>query len=373
MKVFMTGGGTGGHVNPAIAIADCIKENQKDSEIVFVGTARGIENKLAAKAGYPIRHVEIRGLKRSLSLSNIKTAYYVLTAPGKAKKLIKEFKPDIVVGTGGYVCWPVLKAAAAMGIPTALHESNAVPGVAVKLLENKVDRIFVNFESTKEFLSHPEKVMRVGNPLRSDFLALSTEQARERLGIAGRYKHFILSCGGSLGAERVNDMVLQLMKDYTAKHPDVYHMHACGSIEKEACFAKFKEMGLEQYSNIELVEYIYDMPLRMAAADLVINRAGAMTLSELAVQKKPCVLIPSPNVTNNHQFKNASALEKEGAAIVFEERDITAEKLLRAVASILDSDEKRRSMAQAIGQFALTDAKKRIYQELCRLVEEKEK
>jgi len=191
--------------------------------------------------------------------------------------------------------------------------------------------------------------------------------------MSGHYKHFILSCGGSLGAEKVNDLVLRLMQDYTAKHPEVYHIHACGSIEKEACFAQFKEMGLDRYDNIELVEYIYDMPLRMAAADLVINRAGAMTLSELAVQKKPCILIPSPNVTNNHQFKNASALEKKGAAIVFEEKEATPEKLLHAVASILDSDEKRRAMAQAIGGFAFADSKKRIYQELCRLAERKEK
>ena len=373
MRVLMTGGGTGGHINPAIAIADCIKENQKESEIAFVGTAKGMENKLVGKAGYPIFHVEIRGLKRSLSLSNLKTAYYVLTSPHKAKKVIQDFKPDLVVGTGGYVCWPVLKAASMMGIPTALHESNAVPGVAVRLLEKRVDKIFVNFESTIAALSHPEKAVRVGNPLRSDFSGLTQAAARRQLGLSEEFRYFILSCGGSLGAEKINDMALRLMKDYTAHHPEIYHLHACGSIEKEACFAEFKRLGLDQFSNLELVEYIYDMPQRMAAADLIIGRAGAMTLSELALQKKPCVLIPSPNVTNNHQFKNANVLAAKGAAVVFEEKDLTGEKLIGAVSGLLADEKRLQAMAKAIGCFAVPDSKKRIYGELCALVKSKKR
>lgn len=260
-----------------------------------------------------------------------------------------------------------------MGIPTALHESNAVPGVAVRLLEKRVDKIFVNFESTIAALSHPEKAVRVGNPLRSDFSGADPGGRPQAVRPVRGISIFHPLLRGSLGAEKINDMALRLMKDYTAHHPEIYHLHACGSIEKEACFAEFKRLGLDQFSNLELVEYIYDMPQRMAAADLIIGRAGAMTLSELALQKKPCVLIPSPNVTNNHQFKNANALAAKGAAVVFEEKDLTGEKLIGAVSGLLADEKRLQAMAKAIGCFAVPDSKKRIYGELCALVKSKKR
>ena len=301
MRVIMTGGGTGGHVNPAIAIANTIKRNDPDSEILFVGTERGIENKLTAAEGYPIRHVEIRGFRRSLSLSNIKAAYLAFVSPIKAKKIVKEFKPDIVIGTGGYVCWPVLVAASKMGIPTAVHESNAYPGVAVCKLQPYVDRIWLNFEESAKHLSASEKIAHVGNPLRTSFGSVSREEARKKLGIEGKYDFYILSYGGSMGAEKVNDACLELMRDFGLENEGVLHQHATGSIEWKAAKEKFKELGLEKKENLVLSEYIYDMPLRMAAADIVISRAGAMTVSELAMMKKTSIMIPSPNVTNNHQ------------------------------------------------------------------------
>ncbi len=372
MKVLMTGGGTGGHVNPAIAIADCIAENEPGSEIAFVGTARGIENKLLAGSPYPLYHVEIRGLKRSLSLSNLKTAYYVLRAPGKAKRLLRDFQPELVVGTGGYVCWPVLKAAQDMGIPTALHESNAVPGVAVRMLEKRADRIFLNFEEAAEYLKYPQKAMHTGNPLRGGFSAIDRAQARRKLDPAGKYALRILSFGGSMGAERVNDMVLTLMRDYVAGNKKIYHLHACGAIERDLCSAQYADMGLSRCENTALEEYIYDMPEQMAAADLVICRAGAMTLSELAMQNKACLLIPSPNVTGNHQLKNAQALERAGAAAVFEEKDFAADpdRFVRTAAELLTDGGRRQAMEKAIGNFCVPDAKKRIYKELRRLADQ---
>lgn len=368
MRVIMTGGGTGGHVNPAIAIADSIKENIPDSVIAFVGTSHGIENKLVPKAGYELFHVEMEGLRRSLSLKNIKTAYYVFTAPHKAKKLLKKFKPDLVIGTGGYVCWPVVKSASELGIPTALHESNAIPGVAVRMLEGKADRIFVNFEKTIERLSHPDKAMLVGNPLRGDFSGVDYVSAREKLGITGKYEKFLLSCGGSMGAERVNDLMLAFMRDYVSHHPEVYHVHATGAIEKELCTARFKEMGLDKYENIRLVEYIYDMPLEMAAADIVVNRAGAMTISELAYEGKAAVLIPSPNVTDNHQYKNAAALAEKGAAVLFEEGKTSPDEFVKELSRLIEDDVKRAEMSRAIKAFAVPDSKKLIYNELIKLV-----
>ncbi len=376
MRVLMTGGGTGGHVNPALAIANTIRQNDPTAEIAYVGTKRGIESKLVPAAGYPLYFVEIQGMRRSLSLSNLKTIYLTLTSPAKARKIIKEFKPDLVVGTGGYVSWPVVKAASQMGIPCALHESNAVPGVAVKMLARAVDRIYLNFEETGAELPCKEKILRVGNPLGRSFATLTREEARRHLGIPDKYKYCILSYGGSMGAERLNAAVLKMMRDFTAKHPEVFHLHATGSIEKELCGGWFAEMGLDKYENIRLTEYIYDMPYQMAAADLIICRAGAMTVSELAMAGKCAVFIPSPNVTNNHQYKNAKVLVDAGAAALFEEKELESTEAapLTALTEQLLSPNgaaARQSMSEKIRAFAVPDANKRIYQDLLALVQRK--
>lgn len=375
MRVLMTGGGTGGHVNPALAIADIIKTNIPDSVIEYVGTSRGIENKLVPKAGYRLHHVEIRGLRRSLSLSNIKTAYYVLTSPSKAAKLIRSFKPDIVIGTGGYVCWPVIKAAADMGIPTVLHESNAVPGVAVKMLSSKVDRIYLNFEATGESLACKEKLLHVGNPLLSRFSDVTKGEARRKMGVPDECKYFLLSYGGSLGAEKVNETMLRVMKEFTSKHPEIYHIHATGSGEHAACSVTFASAGLDKYKNLKLVEYIYDMPYQMAAADVVVCRAGAMTVSELAMAGKCAVFIPSPNVTNNHQFKNAKVLADDGAAYVFEESTLSDGGFDEKLAFLLSEagDSARIETEKRIKKFAVPDAGKLIYKDILKLVEEKKR
>lgn len=374
MRVLITGGGTGGHVNPALAIANTIKQNDPDAVIAYVGTKRGIENKLVPKAGYPMYYVDVKGIKRSLSPSNIKAAYLALTSPIKAKKIIREFKPDIVVGTGGYVSWPVVKAASQMGIPTALHESNAIAGVAVKMLQKSVDRIYLNFEKTGESLSCDRaKLMKVGNPILGGFSSMTREEARKKLGIPYKYKYVILSYAGSMGAEKVNDAVLCLMREFTAKHPEVYHIHATGSIELELCTSQFKEMGLDKCENIELCEYIYDMPVRMAAADITINRAGAMTISELAATGKCSIFIPSPNVAENHQYKNAKVLSDAGAAALFEEKELTdgAKPLIEEVEKLLsdEGDELRAERSEKIRQFAVSDANKLIYNDLVKLAQ----
>lgn len=378
MRVLMTGGGTGGHVNPALAIANTIRENDASAVIEYVGTEHGIESKLVPAAGYSLHYVEIQGIRRSLSLSNLKTAYLTLTSPGKAKKLIREFQPDLVVGTGGYVSWPVIRAAASLGIPCALHESNAYPGVAVRMLAGAADRIYLNFAETGEVLGHPEKLLRVGNPILHPTEILDRDAARRKLGIPDRYQYFILSYGGSMGAERLNAAVLKLMRDFTAKHPEVYHLHATGSIEKELCGTWFHEMGLDQYENIKLVEYIYDMPQQMAAADLVICRAGSMTISELAMAGKCAVFIPSPNVTENHQYKNAKVLLDHGAAVLFEEKELEpteAAPLTEKVAHLLsrDGEAERHGMEEKIRSFAMPDANKQIYLDLLDLVKNKKK
>lgn len=367
MRVLMTGGGTGGHVNPAIAIADTIRENMPDAQIAFVGTDRGIENKLVPDAGYPLYHVNVMGLRRSLSLKNIKAAYLALTSPGKARRIIRQWEPDIVIGTGGYVSWPVVKAAAGMGIPTALHESNAVPGMAVKMLAGAVDRIYLNFTEAGEGLHCPEKLLHVGCPLRGGFAGISRETARRELNIPAEAV-YVLSYGGSLGAEKVNAAVLDLMESYTGGKKNIIHYHATGSIEKDIAAEWFQDKKLDQFDNVHLTEYIFDMPRQMAAADIVICRAGAMTISELAEAGKCAVLIPSPNVTNNQQYRNAKVLADKGAAALLTENEQLSGALRDTVARLVENDGLRRQQSEKIKGFAVPDANKRIFQDVQKLI-----
>ncbi len=370
MRVLMTGGGTGGHVNPAIAIANKIREKENDSVIAFVGTERGIENKLAPKYGYEVYHVEIQGLKRSLSLSNVKTAYLMMTSVVKAKKIVREFDPDVVIGTGGYVCWPLVKAASLLGVPTVLHESNALPGKAVKRLQKRVDKIYTNFEVTRDLLKCREKTERVGNPLISGFENLSKREARIKIGAEGKYRRVLLSFGGSLGARTLNLNALEIAERYVKDHGEVLYIHSTGSHDYPMMKEEVEKRGLDGLSNFDLCEYIYDMPYKMAAADLVICRAGAMTLSEIAMLGKPSVLIPSPNVTDNHQYKNAAELEKGGAAAVFEEKDLEESTVADKVAELFASPEKLDSMAENVKKFAVNDAAEIIYEGVRGLADE---
>ena len=368
MKVLLAGGGTGGHINPAIAIANTIKDHDKNAEIAFIGTKKGLENKLVANAGYPIYHIEMRGLRRSLSLSNLKTAYYYFTAPHKAKKLLLALEPDVVIGTGGYLCWPLLHAAAKLGIPTAVHESNAIPGKAVKMLEKEVDRIYINFPGTVDYLREKDKIRCVGNPLIAPPALEKSGDLKKSLKIPAGTKHVILSFGGSLGAERINEEVLCLMSSLSAKNPEIFHIHATGKIEHEAAMAKAAEYGLDRCPNIRLVEYIYDMPLWERIADVVICRAGAMTISEMALLGVPCILIPSPNVVNNHQYENAKRLADAGAAILLEEKFLTPNVLYDSVYDILYHKETAQRLSKNIKSFANPEAKEEIYEDLRMLV-----
>ena len=370
MKVLLAGGGTAGHINPAIAIANTIKARDKNAEIAFIGTKKGMENNLVAKAGYPLYHIEMRGLRRSLSLSNIKTAYYYFTAPIKAKKLLLDYQPDVVIGTGGYLCWPLLHAAAKLGIPTAVHESNAIPGKAVKMLEDDVDRIYINFPTTEQYFTETDKILCVGNPLITMPDTKTETDLREKLGIPANTKKILLSFGGSLGAQRVNEEVLALMRDYTAHHPEIFHIHATGKIEYEDAMAMAKEYGVDDKPNIRLLEYIYDMPLWEKAADAVICRAGAMTIAEMALLGKACILIPSPNVANNHQYENAKRLSDANAAIMHEEKNLTPSALIESVQSILEDEEAASSLSQAIKGFAKPEAADDIYKDLLLLTSE---
>ena len=370
MRVLFTGGGTGGHVNPALAIADIIKSKCPDAEIAFIGTKRGIENRLVGKEGYKIYHIGAAGFNRKALLSpkNVAAAWYYVTSPIKVKKIIKTFKPDIVIGTGGYVCYAPLKAASELGIPTMVHESNAYPGLAVKMLQKSIDKILLNFAEGEKYITEKEKIAVVGNPTRSAFEDYDKNEARKELGIGDDKKYVLLSCGGSLGAPCINEAALEIMKKIDINHPEILHIHASGKYHFEEFSKRFAELGLDKYKNIEISEYIYDMPKKLAAADVVISRAGAMTVTEMAKMRKPCIMIPSAHVVDDHQYKNAKTLEDEGAVVLIKEDKDTSKLTCEALENLLKDGKKRDEMSKNIAKFAKNNVSELIWTEIEKLL-----
>ncbi len=364
MRAVLSGGGTAGHINPAISIAKKILEQEPDSQILFVGTPTGMENRLVEKAGFPIRHIEVQGIKRKFTAENIKAAYLAFTGVGKAKKILKEFRPDVVIGTGGYVSWPVLRAASKMKIPTLIHEQNAFPGLTTRRLSKYVDRVCLSFEASRSYFQGKEKkLVLTGNPVDPQVGKLSRAKCRSELGITAP---FLLSFGGSLGATVINRAMFYTAKEYSAKKP-VFHTHVFGKREYASYMDLEKEEQICRFGNVKFCEYLYDMPRQLTAADLVVCRAGAITLAELAIMEKPAILIPSPNVTDNHQYKNALVYQEAGAAVLMEESDLTEEKLAKKIAELLTSPEKLRTMSKNMKKLAQLGANEAIWQEIQRM------
>lgn len=319
MKVILSCGGTGGHIYPAIAIADKIREKYSDAQILFIGTKKGMENSLVPAAGYDIKGIDARGFDRRNVLNNVKTVKTVVQGGKEAAAIIKEFAPDIVIGTGGYVTGTVLTAAHRQGIKCCIHEQNAVPGVANKMLSQFVDKVFVSFEGTEKSFAHPNRVVFTGNPIRSDFTKLSREKERRALGLADS-DILILAFGGSLGAEILNREVMDLSGEIA--QPGIKLYFVTGKRYYEEIKARYDACGIPEF--MTLVPYADNMPQLMTASDLVVSRAGAIAVSEITASGKPSVLIPSPNVTNNHQYWNARAVSDAGAAILLEEKNMPA-------------------------------------------------
>ena len=372
MRVLFSGGGTGGHISPALAMADIIKNNVPGAEIAFVGTKTGIESSLIPQAGYKLYCVNVKGIQRSFSPSNIKSLFLAYTSPIRARRIIKDFKPDIVIGTGGYACWPALKAAASMGIPTMIHESNALPGMAVRRLQNTVDVVMTNFEATRELLSPDANVINVGNPLRSACNTWTREEARKKLGIKDNVKFVTLSFGGSLGAERVNRAAAEMMGNFASDYDDIMCFHVGGKRQYESAKSYFTAYGLERDPRFVLMEYTNDLPIYMAAADAVICRGGAMTLTEIAKMGKPSIIIPSPNVVDNHQYKNAKALADADAAVVICEDELSVDgkcMVCEAMKRLYNDSALRERMSNNVRRFAKPDVEKDIYKAICNLLE----
>lgn len=371
MRVLLTGGGSGGHVNPAIAIADTIKMNIPDAEILFAGVEGGKECDLVPHANYELRYVESQGFDRSLSPKNLKALALALTSPRsqKTRAILEEFRPDIVIGTGGFVCWPLVRAAAIAGIPTMLHESNCRPGLAVKMLQSSVDTILLNFEETRQYLHCRKKCVVVGNPLRGGFGSIPKERARVKLGLA-EHENMVLFTAGSHGSAEVNAAVLEMLRTLAPTRPDTRFVLSAGVKNYDSAMALCKEYELSSFANVTVAPYIYEMAEHVAAADIVVTRAGAMSLSELARMGKACIVIPSPYVADNHQLRNATALSDRGAALLVEQKDFPCGALPRAMLKLLDEPETRRKLEKNIHAFAGEDANKLIYDLIVSAVED---
>ena len=370
MKILFTCGGTAGHINPAIALARLFQARHQDCQVLFAGADNGMERTLVPHEGYELRTVHVNTIHRAWKWKDIKhnimTVVTLHQARRQARAILDEFKPDLVVGTGGYASYPVVKEAARRGIPTAVHESNAVPGLTTKLLSKVVDRVMVGFEDSRKHYPHPERVVVTGTPVRRDFFDHTRKEARQALGLADD-RPLVLSYWGSLGADVMNRYMVDFFQAEAAEGFPFHHIHGAGRNYKSLT-AALAERGVDLTGGAEVREYIYDMPLVMAAADLVVCRAGASTISELTAIAKPCVLVPSPNVTNNHQEKNARVLEHHGAAVVLLEPEIDGAALYREVKELLADPEKRSNMSKALTELSVTDAAEEIYQTLMSLM-----
>ncbi len=373
MRVLFAGGGTAGHINPALAIAGYLRETEPDTAILYVGNAGGMEERLVPAAGFEFRSVKISGFQRKLSLQNIKrnaqTLVRVVTASNQAKKIIRDFKPDICVGTGGYVSGPVIREAMKLGIPAVIHEQNAYPGVTNKMLAKHASRVMLAVADAQRHFEANAHCVLTGNPVRQELAKADREDSRRALGLDAR--PLILSFGGSLGARSINEAVADLLV-YSSRTDRYQHIHGYGQYAKwMPDLVKEKGVMLEEHPGIELREYIHNMPQCMAAADLVICRAGAITLSELQALGKASILIPSPNVAENHQYHNAMALVKRDAAVLIEEKDLTGELLWKKVEEIFSRPGGAEELGKNAAKMAVPDACQRIVKIMHQVLEEK--
>ena len=341
MKVIMTGGGTGGHIYPAIAIADEIKSRHPDAEIIFVGTERGMEKDIVPKAGYPIKFITVSGLNRKNPIKLIKTLKDLNHGLHEAKQIIKEFKPDLVIGTGGYVCGPVMKTAAGMGIKTYIHEQNAFPGLTNKLLSRGAERVFVAFDDAKKYFKTKKEPVTVGNPVRHAFTEVDRQAARESLGVK-EDEFMVLSFGGSLGAQRINDemtVAAERLRDRAGLR--IFF------VTGKRYYSSIMENADKTNARVTYLQYIDDMPKYLNACDLAITRSGALTVSEITACGRASVMIPSPYVTNNHQYYNAKVVADRCGAILIEEKDLTNGEVADEIEQLMNDRQILEKMEKA--------------------------
>ena len=370
MNVIFTCGGTAGHINPAIAVANILKQRKPDCKILFIGAEGHMEEKLVPAAGFQLVTLPGSGLSRKLNADGIKKNIHavkcVVNAVAKCKKIIREFEADVIVGTGGYASFPAIYAGSRLGIPTVVHESNALPGLTTKLAAGVATKVMVCFEESVKHYKNPDAVEVVGMPVRQEFITTGKTEAKKLLGLEDC--QVVVSAFGSQGAKVMNENIAGMFPLEQEDGFPFHHIHAVGSFGWGWMPDKVRENGVdyENCPSIDMREYIFDMPTVMAAADVVIGRAGSATCNEIAVTGTPCILIPSPNVTGNHQEKNARVLENGGGAVVILEKDCSPEVLYAEVQGLLVDEQRREAMSKALHGMVKIDSAERI----CDIVEE---
>lgn len=369
MRIVLSGGGTGGHIYPAVAVARQLEAEEEPSAFLYIGGTRGLESKLVPEEKLPFRAIDITGFRRSLSLDNVKTVMRFLKGVRESKKMLKEFKPDVVVGTGGYVCGPVVYAASRLGIPTLIHEQNAIPGLTNKFLSRYASTVAVSFEGTESAFPGSKRVIYTGNPRATTVSVANPKRGFASLGIP-EDTTVVLVVGGSRGARAINEAMIE-MASLAVKEPKVHYVYVTGEPYYEETRKRLREKMGTLPNWLHVLPYIHNMPEVLACTSLIVNRAGASFLAEITALGLPSVLIPSPNVTNNHQEANARELERAGAAVVILEKDLTGESLYHAVTSITGNPETRKSMSAASLKLGKRDSAAVVVQELRRLAGKK--
>ena len=370
MKVIIAAAGTAGHINPALSIANIIKENEKDSEIVFIGTARGLENDLVPRAGYELKTIDAYGLSKEISIDNFKKICKTIKGIGEAKKIVKEFKPDIVIGTGGYICGATVLAAKANKVPVLLHESNAFPGMAIKMLAKKADTILVSFKDAIERIPNCKNVVFTGTPVKIKKQNYSINEKLKIINSVGlnETKPIILIFGGSQGAQKINEALIEIIEQKKNKNYQI--IWATGPKQFEIIKAELdkKNIDIKYISNCKILPYIYNMEEIENIADVVVARSGAMTITEIANLSKPSILIPLPNVSNDHQMYNAKVLEKVGAAKIIKNNELTGSLLNSEIEKIILDKEKCLKMGENAYKVSNQNVEEKIYREIDKLV-----
>ena len=375
MRAIIAAAGTAGHINPGIAIANEIKRQEKASKIIFIGTTRGLENDLVPRAGYELRTIEAYGLSKKLSIDNLKKMYKTLKGFGEAKKIIKEFQPDVVIGTGGYICGATISEAHKLGIPTLLHESNAFPGKAIKILARKTDTILVSFKDAIPRIKNAKNVVFTGTPVKIKKINYTNEIKKNKIKELGlkEDKPIVLIFGGSQGAQKINEAIIEIIENNLNKNYQV--IWATGpkqyDIIKEELDNKHK--NINRIENMKIVPYIYNMEEIMNLVDLIVARSGAMTVTEISNLGKPSILVPLPNVSHDHQLYNAKALENRGAAKILLNDELTGKILNEQIEKIVLDEKEMLHMGEKALSMATSNVEQKIYNEIKKICNRKRK
>lgn len=359
MKVIITGGGTGGHIYPALSIARKIKDKYNDAEILYVGTEKGLESKLVPKEGFTFHSIRVKGFSRKLSKDTLKSMKELALGMNDARRVLKEFSPDVVIGTGGYVCGPVVFLAAMKKIPSIIHEQNAFPGVTNKILSKVVDRVAASFEESKERFSNLEKVKITGNPIRQDLFKINKDSAYRDLEVKKNIP-LVLCFGGSGGQKSLNDAMLKFIAK-NSNNKFIQILHITGERFYENFVDDLKKMGIDNLdSNVKIVPYFYEMPKALNIADIAITSGGAITIAELTAIGIPSIIVPKAYTAENHQEYNAKALEKQGAGIMIKENELNADILSETIYSLLDDPKKLKEMSSKSKSIGIRNADEKI-------------